>query len=110
MRLNPECATNASPPPPSRPQFHSYVPVIGWSWYFLEYIFLARSWDKDRPHLVKAIRRLGDFPFPFWVIPPPLHFPSNKFFHHPPPSELIHTHAPAPPPKRDKPNEKKSVT
>lgn len=45
----------------------SYVPVMGWSWYFLEYIFLARSWDKDRPHLVKAIRRLSDFPFPFWV-------------------------------------------
>eukprot|EP00911_Craspedida_sp_UC1_P000559 UC1_evm2s429 len=46
----------------------SYVPVLGWSWYFLEYIFVARSWIKDREHITKCIRQLGTFPHVFWMV------------------------------------------
>lgn len=43
------------------------LPVLGWSWWFLEYTFLSRNWEKDRPKLTASLRRLADFPFPYWV-------------------------------------------
>lgn len=45
-----------------------FVPVLGWSWWFLEYVFLHRTWEKDKGHLSTSFRRLGDFPMPFWVV------------------------------------------
>lgn len=49
-------------------QLLMYVPVLGWSWWFLEYIFLHRTWEKDKGHLSSSFRRLGSFPMPFWVV------------------------------------------
>ena len=43
------------------------LPVLGWSWWFLEYTFLSRNWEKDRLKLERSIGRLRDFPIPYWV-------------------------------------------
>eukprot|EP00050_Salpingoeca_kvevrii_P012912 m.25622 g.25622 ORF g.25622 m.25622 type:complete len:369 (-) comp4460_c0_seq1:173-1279(-) len=45
-----------------------YIPVLGWSWWFLEYIFLQRNWEHDRIHLRKSFQRLVDFPLAFWMV------------------------------------------
>ncbi|GAB2218377.1 hypothetical protein Droror1_Dr00001599 [Drosera rotundifolia] len=44
-----------------------YLPVIGWSMWFSDYIFLERSWDKDESTLKSGFEQLRDFPFPFWL-------------------------------------------
>ncbi|BBN04344.1 lysophosphatidic acid acyltransferase / lysophosphatidylinositol acyltransferase [Marchantia polymorpha subsp. ruderalis] len=44
-----------------------YLPVIGWSMYFSEYVFLARSWAKDEVTLKAGYRSLKGFPRPFWL-------------------------------------------
>ncbi|AES81394.1 putative 1-acylglycerol-3-phosphate O-acyltransferase [Medicago truncatula] len=44
-----------------------FLPVIGWSMWFSEYLFLERSWAKDENTLKSGIRRLNDFPLPFWL-------------------------------------------
>ncbi|GKV25757.1 hypothetical protein SLEP1_g35151 [Rubroshorea leprosula] len=43
------------------------LPVIGWSMWFSEYLFLERSWAKDESTLKSGLQRLKDFPLPFWV-------------------------------------------
>ncbi|GKV34652.1 hypothetical protein SLEP1_g43010 [Rubroshorea leprosula] len=43
------------------------LPVIGWSMWFSEYIFLERSWAKDESILKSGLQRLKDFPQPFWL-------------------------------------------
>jgi lysophosphatidic acid acyltransferase/lysophosphatidylinositol acyltransferase len=43
------------------------LPVIGWSMWFSEYLFLERSWAKDEGTLKKGLQRLKDFPQPFWL-------------------------------------------
>ncbi|GLT39727.1 hypothetical protein SLA2020_139030 [Shorea laevis] len=43
------------------------LPVIGWSMWFSEYIFLERSWAKDESTLKSGLQRLKDFPQPFWL-------------------------------------------
>eukprot|EP00051_Salpingoeca_urceolata_P011238 m.138992 g.138992 ORF g.138992 m.138992 type:complete len:387 (+) comp17045_c0_seq1:112-1272(+) len=45
-----------------------YLPVLGWSWWFLEYTFLSRSWERDQGRLRKSLGILGDFPGAFWVV------------------------------------------
>lgn len=45
----------------------SYVPIIGWMWYFLEIVFCKRKWEEDRKTVVKALRNLHDYPENFWV-------------------------------------------
>ncbi|CAA2983093.1 1-acyl-sn-glycerol-3-phosphate acyltransferase 2-like [Olea europaea subsp. europaea] len=43
------------------------LPVIGWSMWFSEYLFLERSWAKDENTLKAGLQRLRDFPRPFWL-------------------------------------------
>ncbi|KAK6149173.1 hypothetical protein DH2020_016698 [Rehmannia glutinosa] len=43
------------------------LPVIGWSMWFSEYLFLERSWAKDENTLKSGFQRLRDFPRPFWL-------------------------------------------
>ncbi|PIA53528.1 hypothetical protein AQUCO_00900247v1 [Aquilegia coerulea] len=44
-----------------------FLPVIGWSMWFSEYVFLERSWAKDENTLKSGLQRLNDFPRPFWL-------------------------------------------
>ncbi|KAL6133921.1 hypothetical protein ACLB2K_066154 [Fragaria x ananassa] len=44
-----------------------FLPVIGWSMWFSEYLFLERSWAKDESTIKTGIQRLKDFPRPFWL-------------------------------------------
>ncbi|KAK4798933.1 hypothetical protein SAY86_024298 [Trapa natans] len=43
------------------------LPVIGWSMWFSEYLFLERSWAKDESILKSGLLRLKDYPQPFWL-------------------------------------------
>ncbi|KAM7509155.1 hypothetical protein LguiA_019608 [Lonicera macranthoides] len=43
------------------------LPVVGWSMWFSEYLFLERNWDKDESTLESGLKRLKDFPQPFWL-------------------------------------------
>ncbi|CAK9165062.1 unnamed protein product [Ilex paraguariensis] len=43
------------------------LPVIGWSMWFSEYLFLERNWAKDEITLKSSFQRLGDFPHAFWL-------------------------------------------
>lgn len=44
-----------------------YIPVVGWSWKFAEYIFLERSFDKDKDMIGKQLDKVFDYPSPTWV-------------------------------------------
>ncbi|CAH2080606.1 unnamed protein product, partial [Thlaspi arvense] len=44
-----------------------FLPVLGWSMWFSDYVFLERSWSKDEKTLKRGFRRLKDFPQPFWI-------------------------------------------
>ncbi|KAI3526083.1 hypothetical protein L2E82_00944 [Cichorium intybus] len=44
-----------------------FLPVIGWSMWFSEYLFLERSWAKDESTLKSGLERLKDYPQPFWL-------------------------------------------
>ncbi|ONK68777.1 uncharacterized protein A4U43_C05F15890 [Asparagus officinalis] len=44
-----------------------FLPVIGWSMWFTEYLFLERNWAKDEGTLKSGLQRLRDFPRPFWL-------------------------------------------
>lgn len=44
-----------------------FLPVIGWSMSFSEYIFLERSWVKDETTLKTSFQSLRGFPQPFWL-------------------------------------------
>ncbi|GMN26371.1 hypothetical protein TIFTF001_001270 [Ficus carica] len=44
-----------------------FLPIIGWSMWFSDYVFLERKWAKDEGTLKSGFRRLEDFPMPFWL-------------------------------------------
>ncbi|XP_031127718.1 1-acyl-sn-glycerol-3-phosphate acyltransferase 2-like [Ipomoea triloba] len=44
-----------------------FLPVIGWSMWFSEYLFLERSWAKDESTLKSGLQQLRDYPLPFWL-------------------------------------------
>lgn len=44
-----------------------YIPVLGWTFKFAEYILLERSYDKDREILTKQVKELVDYPDPMVV-------------------------------------------
>ncbi|GKU94050.1 hypothetical protein SLEP1_g7587 [Rubroshorea leprosula] len=44
-----------------------FLPIIGWSMWFSDYVFLERSWAKDEETLKSGFKRLEDFPMPFWL-------------------------------------------
>jgi len=39
-----------------------YIPVLGWSFWFAEYIFLKRVWEKDQKQLVTDLNNIFDYP------------------------------------------------
>ncbi|XP_011006209.1 PREDICTED: 1-acyl-sn-glycerol-3-phosphate acyltransferase 3 isoform X3 [Populus euphratica] len=43
------------------------LPIIGWSMWFSDYVFLERSWGKDERTLQSGFEWLEDFPMPFWL-------------------------------------------
>lgn len=43
------------------------VPLIGWTWYFLEIVFCKRKWEEDRETVLKGLDQLRDYPEPMWV-------------------------------------------
>ncbi|CAJ2660937.1 unnamed protein product [Trifolium pratense] len=44
-----------------------YLPVIGWSMWFAEFLFLERNWEKDEAALKSGFKQLEHKPVPFWV-------------------------------------------
>ncbi|KAL0715406.1 hypothetical protein Bca4012_064728 [Brassica carinata] len=44
-----------------------YFPIIGWSMWFSEYIFLEKNWAKDENILKAGFNQLKDFPTTFWL-------------------------------------------
>ncbi|RID49425.1 hypothetical protein BRARA_H00226 [Brassica rapa] len=44
-----------------------YFPIIGWSMWFSEYIFLEKNWAKDEKILKAGFNQLKDFPTTFWL-------------------------------------------
>lgn len=46
----------------------SYVPVIGWMWYFLEIVFCKRKWEEDRRTVAQSLQNLRDYPANFWFL------------------------------------------
>lgn len=44
-----------------------YLPPIGWMWKFSEFVFLERSFEKDKEIIMKQISEIGDYPDPVWV-------------------------------------------
>lgn len=44
-----------------------FLPVMGWSMWFSEYVFLERNWAKDETTLKSGLKKLRDFPRPFWL-------------------------------------------
>ncbi|XP_055315247.1 1-acyl-sn-glycerol-3-phosphate acyltransferase delta-like isoform X2 [Sitodiplosis mosellana] len=45
-----------------------YIPVIGWSWKFGEFVFLERSFDKDKETIGRQINEIFDYPDPVWLL------------------------------------------
>uniref|UniRef100_A0A672S9H9 1-acyl-sn-glycerol-3-phosphate acyltransferase delta n=1 Tax=Sinocyclocheilus grahami TaxID=75366 RepID=A0A672S9H9_SINGR len=54
----------------------SFVPVIGWMWYFLEIVFCKRKWEEDRKTVVQSLHNLRDYPENFWFL---LHCEGTRF-------------------------------
>lgn len=46
----------------------SYVPVIGWMFYFLEIVFCKRKWEEDRTTVAQSLQNLHDYPENFWFL------------------------------------------
>ncbi|GAV59027.1 Acyltransferase domain-containing protein [Cephalotus follicularis] len=44
-----------------------FLPIIGWSMWFSDYVFLERSWSKDENTLKSGFKWLEDYPMPFWL-------------------------------------------
>lgn len=43
------------------------VPLIGWTWYFLEIVFCKRRWEEDKKTVFSGLNRLKDYPEFMWV-------------------------------------------
>uniref|UniRef100_A0A034VZG0 1-acyl-sn-glycerol-3-phosphate acyltransferase gamma n=2 Tax=Bactrocera dorsalis TaxID=27457 RepID=A0A034VZG0_BACDO len=46
----------------------SYVPAIGWAWYFAEFVFLERSYDKDKEIIARQLKEVFAYPDPVWLL------------------------------------------
>ncbi|XP_057479473.1 1-acyl-sn-glycerol-3-phosphate acyltransferase 2-like [Actinidia eriantha] len=44
-----------------------FLPVLGWSMWFSDYVFLERNWAKDEETLKLGFLHLKNFPRPFWL-------------------------------------------
>lgn len=45
-----------------------YIPTIGWAWKFAEFVFLERSFDKDKEIIGRQIKEIMDYPDPVWLL------------------------------------------
>lgn len=45
-----------------------YIPAIGWALQFAEYIFLERSFEKDKIIIDRQVNEIFDNSIPSWVI------------------------------------------
>ncbi|XP_033368531.1 1-acyl-sn-glycerol-3-phosphate acyltransferase delta isoform X3 [Parus major] len=54
----------------------SYMPIIGWMWYFLEIVFCKRKWEEDRKTVVQKLLNLRDYPENFWFL---IHCEGTRF-------------------------------
>jgi len=45
-----------------------YMPILGWAWKFSEFVFLERSFDKDKDVINRQITELADHPDPMWLL------------------------------------------
>ncbi|CAG9784974.1 unnamed protein product [Diatraea saccharalis] len=45
-----------------------YLPPIGWMWKFSEFVFLERSFEKDKETIKKQISEICDYPDPVWLL------------------------------------------
>ncbi|NP_001279132.1 1-acyl-sn-glycerol-3-phosphate acyltransferase gamma isoform X1 [Callorhinchus milii] len=45
-----------------------YVPLIGWTWYFLEIVFCKRRWEEDKDTVLSGLRSLQDYPESMWFL------------------------------------------
>ncbi|CAG4941835.1 unnamed protein product [Parnassius apollo] len=48
-----------------------YLPPIGWMWKFSEFVFLERSFEKDKEIIKTQITELCDYPDPVWLLMTP---------------------------------------
>lgn len=46
----------------------SYIPTIGWSWKFAEFVFLERSFDKDKEIITNQLNEIFDYPSSVWLL------------------------------------------
>lgn len=46
----------------------AYIPTIGWNWKFAEFVFLERSFDKDKDIITKQLNEIFDYPDPVWLL------------------------------------------
>lgn len=46
----------------------SYIPTIGWNWKFAEFVFLERSFDKDKEIISTQLNEIFDYPDPVWLL------------------------------------------
>ncbi|KAM6956650.1 1-acyl-sn-glycerol-3-phosphate acyltransferase gamma [Aplochiton taeniatus] len=44
------------------------VPLVGWTWYFLEVVFCKRKWEDDREAVLSGLTGLRDYPEFFWLL------------------------------------------
>ncbi|ETE69922.1 1-acyl-sn-glycerol-3-phosphate acyltransferase delta, partial [Ophiophagus hannah] len=54
----------------------SYMPIIGWMWYFLEMVFCKRKWGEDRKTVMRSLLNLRDYPEYFWFL---IHCEGTRF-------------------------------
>ncbi|ORY86277.1 acyltransferase-domain-containing protein [Protomyces lactucae-debilis] len=46
-----------------------WIPVVGWGMQFFGFIFMARSWERDRPNLERTLQRLSrEREEPLWLL------------------------------------------
>lgn len=45
-----------------------YIPTVGWAWKFAEFVFLERSFDKDKETIGHQIKEIMDYPDPVWLL------------------------------------------
>ena len=45
-----------------------YIPVMGWSWHFCEFIFLERNWTKDQKTMCESLDTLFEYDDPVTVL------------------------------------------
>ncbi|KAM7358472.1 1-acyl-sn-glycerol-3-phosphate acyltransferase delta-like isoform 1-T3 [Cochliomyia hominivorax] len=46
----------------------AYIPVIGWAWKFAEFVFLERSYDKDKEIIAHQLKEVFAYPDPTWLL------------------------------------------